>query len=187
MTPPASHDPGWGFSPRTFFRVITPGRMQMVAKQQPSSLLQLRQIFMSFILVLVFIAALVVLIIPGAWSNLEPRAQWLWLAATVVVSIVNFVAIMRFHAQLNCADDGALASSYQSRMFLRIALGQAAVLVGFVGSATSGVWWIFFVGAALSVPGFLWAAPSARNISRDQAQLGKGGCTRSIVAVLAGP
>lgn len=76
------------------------------------------------------------------------------------------------------------AVQWRIRMFLRIAFASTLPLVGFVGTFVTGPWWIYYVGAGLAAPGFVRAAPSRRNLARDQRQLDRDGVAIDLVGAL---
>lgn len=187
MTPPASHDPGWGFTKATFFLIFVPGGFRQLARKNgpaTNGLVLLRQIFLSFVSAGVLISVIAWLFVRG-----QPQdASAPWMAVTVVVGVGALIAVRRFEPSLDCANRRALAGSFQTRMFIRLAGGEVAPLVGFVCSLASGIWWIYFVGLALAIPALWRAAPSVQNVARDQERLVLQGCAvTDIVAAFQPP
>ena len=112
-----------------------------------------------------------------------------WPAATAValVGIAALTLSWKLHRPLDCTSDLTLAGTYRVRFFLRIALAELPALAGFAATLVVHTWWIYPVGVAVSVPGFVRAAPSARNLAKDQAELEASGCSLSVIAALANP
>jgi hypothetical protein len=78
-------------------------------------------------------------------------------------------------------------ASYRSRFLLRVAIAEAASLVGFVMALVTYEPWPFFVGLAFTLVGFLRAMPTARNLARDQDDLSVAGCAHPLAATLGAP
>lgn len=64
------------------------------------------------------------------------------------------------------------------------AFANAAALVGFVGFFLADTWWLYPLGAAFAVVGFVRLAPTQSNIQRDQEALNLSGCGQSLIQVL---
>jgi hypothetical protein len=88
---------------------------------------------------------------------------------------------------LVCTDDVALAGSYRTRFFVRVAFAETAALFGFVGFFIASVWWVYPAGAAITLIGFARAAPTRAKLRRDQERLNEQSCFRSLVTALCGP
>ena len=141
--------------------------------------MQLRQIFLSFVSAGMLIGIVALLFVRGQDSG-SPIIPVL---VTAAVAGVALIAIRGLEPGLDCANGRALAGSYQTRMFIRIAVGELAPLAAFVCGLISGIWWIYFVGLLFALPAFWRAAPSARNISTDEDHLvGRSCVTTDIVA-----
>ena len=159
MTPSAAQDPGWGFTKATFILIFVPGGFRQLARKNgpnTNGLVLLRQIFLSFVSAGVLISVIAWLFVRGQGAH----APALWIAVTVVVGGASFVAVRRFEPGLNCANGRALGASYQTRLFIRMAGGEVALIAGFVCTLASGIWWTYFVGAICAIPAFWRAAPS---------------------------
>ncbi len=97
------------------------------------------------------------------------------------------VVASRLVGSLDCTDHRALLNSYQNRFFMRIAVVEGGALVAYAAVFVVGRPWLYLVGAVPALVGFYWAAPSRRNLERDQEQLNSSGCGRSLLAVLQTP
>jgi hypothetical protein len=75
-------------------------------------------------------------------------------------------------------------SRYRVRFFLRLAGAESAALAGFVGYMVSSVGWLYGVGAFFTAVGLARLAPTARNLSLDQDDVRRRGCTLSLTAAL---
>lgn len=56
----------------------------------------------------------------------------------------------------------------------------------FVGFFLTYAWWPYPIGVAVAAVGFIRAAPTTRNLARDQDALATSGCGRSLVQALRG-
>src|SRR5437899_7677287 len=113
-------DPGWphGLSILAF---LVPGvaQWQMRRVGAEDGLLLLRRVFTSFFVAIVTFGIVLAFL-------KVPRASILpWVPILVVLAIVSVVAGDAAERPLDCASDTALAGSYRTRFFLRIALAES--------------------------------------------------------------
>jgi hypothetical protein len=78
------------------------------------------------------------------------------------------------------------AAAYRARFFVRIAVSEAAALFGFVATFLVNSAWVYFIPMLVAYAGFAHAAPTRRNLQRDQADLDRQGCNKSLVRMLRG-
>jgi hypothetical protein len=148
------------------------------------SLTFVRTMFIQYGAMLVVIGlALVVL---DATSTHATKDVAAWAVAVTVVGIVGLAAPRFIRRPLDCTSDANLASTYRTRFFLRVALGNVPALVAFVASFAAGEYLLYLLGCAFSVVALVYAAPSKKNIAADQSDLVRGGCARSLLAALIG-
>lgn len=107
------------------------------------------------------------------------------LAVVGAVAAVAFVVERLVERPLDCSSESKLMESWRTRFFIRIAFGEAPALVGFAGAFLWGATSPYFLGAAATAIMFARAAPSARNIADDQAELYDRGCSQSLLTVIA--
>lgn len=188
MTDPLSHDdPGWPRL-RSMAATFIPG-MLIRREGRPGDdggggLVSLRLVFIAFGNALVLIGAVVLILhVSGGLSGVPGRTATAALAVGAV-GVGALVALRLFVPALDCSSDPALASSYRTRFFLRIAFSEAAALVGFAAFVVAGSPWLYLLGAAFAAVGYTVAAPSRRNLERDEEQLRAAGCGRSLTRVL---
>ena len=86
-----------------------------------------------------------------------------------------------FERPLDCTSDASLAASYRTRFFVLVACAESSALAGFALAFVAGALWLYYLGAAFAVVGFAHAAPTVRQVRRDQERLGDQGCRRSLV------
>lgn len=187
-------DPGWGQAARGMLWVLLPGVALRRARRQMDEgadrLLLLRKLYLSFVSAAVLLGVVVYVLdrSSGLGGNGVPAG-----AALAVVLAADIAAVLgaRFGKPLSCEADEALANSYTTRLFLRIAFVETAALVGFVAFVVTGAPALYVLGLAGSLVGFALAAPSAGRLAAEQEALHRAGCNRSLVAALrareAGP
>lgn len=176
-------DPGW----RPALLALVPifgvrAGMQRARNHPARGLVIVRQLFLSFALAIGLFAFVLVEI------GLRPQDGSFSVSTVIgIVAVVAAVALVLgpiVERQLDCSDVGKLVESWRTRFFIRIALGEAPALVGFAGAFLSGRTVPYFVGAAAAVLMFTRAAPSVRNLARDQADLDDRGCGMSLATAL---
>lgn len=156
--------------------------MQPVAGRDGLGLLRL--VFRAYgAAVAVMTAAVVVLEATGAGRTGAVPAG----AAGAAVAVVGVAALVGQRAVgrgLDCTSDESLAKAYRARFFVRLALADTPVLVGFAGYVLTWDPLVFVVGLAVAAVGFARAAPSDGNLQRDQDALAAAGCGRPLVPAL---
>lgn len=186
MTDTPTRDPGWGVSKGSFLLILLPGGMRFVARKngpQVNGLVVLRQVFLSFMTAAFLIGLVAFLIVRG-----EPaKSRALWIALTIALSVGAAIVVRILEPKLDCSSTRALGETYRNRLFIRVAAAQAGQLFGFVATIASGVWWIYFVGLLLAVPAYWRAAPSVRNVARDEDRLVLQGCAATDIVAAFQP
>jgi hypothetical protein len=147
------------------------------------ALLTLRGLFVSFCTAIALVGVVVVVLSAGSEAVGSDLPAVPVGAAVVAAGVVLLVA-SAWRRPLDCASDAALGSSYRRRFFLRIAFAECGSLLGFVGFILTGNPAVYPAGAVFTVIGFALLAPTAGNLARDQEELGRTGCRRSLVTAL---
>jgi hypothetical protein len=107
------------------------------------------------------------------------------LLGVVLVGVVCQLAFSLLRRPLDCTDPKALARSYVSRrLFTRLALGEAAALVGFLGFLLTTAPWLYVVGGMFTAVGFARTAPTRAELRAEQEQLVDAGCSQSLTEAL---
>ena len=146
-------------------------------------LIMLRQVILSFCGSLVLFGVVLLSMYPSSVPPREPPNTFI--IGLLTVGALNVIVVgRRIERPLDCTDDGKLASTYRTRFFLRIAFAQAAAMFGFVGFFATYAWWPYPVGLAICAIGFVRAAPTRRNLERDQERLAEASCFRPLVRAL---
>lgn len=145
-------------------------------------LVVLRQVFLSFCFALVAFGVVLAVLYSDSERFSYPSSGVA--AGLLVLAAVGLVIEPRLEKPLQCAGDQELAASYRTRFFQRIAFSEAAALFGFVGFFLTYAWWPNPVGVTIAAVGFSRAAPSRRNLARDEEELVQRQCGRSVVGAL---
>lgn len=171
---------GWGFLPipgMSFLR----RRFLVRDDGEVTGLTLLRTIFATFAWALAMIGFVSVVLAGSLDTVLAPGPTAVGVA---VVGALSLLGTYRLTPRLDGTSEPALASGYRTRFFLRIAVAEAAALVGFLGFILTAQPLVYLVGAAFAALGFVTAAPSARNLARDQEDLLASGSTLSLRELL---
>lgn len=152
------------------------------ARARYSGLLLLRQLFVQFTVAMALIGVVVLVVRDGFDQSTSGPVS----AGVVVAAGIALVVGAEWVASrpLVCDDDQHLVASYTTRFFLRVAFAESAALVGFVAFFVAGRWWLYPLGAVLTVAEFTRLAPTARNIAADQRRLEHASCPRDLLTVL---
>ena len=177
-------DPGWRPALRYALLTLVPGWHLWLNRRPGRSdgLVLLRGILLSFATALLLIGVVVAVLETGAELGTGTSAA----PASLVVALFGVGCLVGSVVErpLHCEDDARLAKSYTQRFFLRVALAEAAALVGFVAFVVTGSGWLYPFGALFAALGFGRLAPTSRHLQEDQERLRDSGCARSLVDAL---
>jgi F0F1-type ATP synthase membrane subunit c/vacuolar-type H+-ATPase subunit K len=161
--------------------MVVPGGLQWYLRRHRSGdgLIMLRQVLLTFSFTVVAFGVVI------AFIQLPDNALVPWLPVLAAIALVVPIAGRFAEKPLDCTTDSALANSYRTRFFLRIAFAETVALFAFVFVFIGAAKWIYAAGAAVALFRF-WtsAAPTRTALARDQQRLNAAGCTRSLVAAL---
>jgi hypothetical protein len=179
-------DPGWRGVSNAVLWVLSPKVRARLVERPTDGLVMLRQIFVGSCLALVVIGAIVPLIVGGVDTAERDRSR---LPIFIIVFAVGngaliFSNIFTRSRRLDCSSDAALAASYRSRFFTRMAFAETPALCGFVSSFVVGEFWPYFLGVVFTIIGFARVAPTVAVLHRDEQELLADGCERSLVRAL---
>jgi hypothetical protein len=181
-----SRDPGWREAILGAWVFVVPGalqyRMRRADQKGADGLILLRSIYIGFASAIVFLA--IVISFMGAPSRAGTDFRIVTGGLVVVGGVLVVVVVPRLGRQLECT---SLAGQYRTRFFLRVAVIDAIAMASFVLVFAVGSAWIYYIGAAIALFGFVLYAPNAGNLARDQADLRARGCDRSLIEVLRRP
>ena len=187
-------DPGWSAAVRDFAVTAVPivGLAFLRHRSKnPTPLVATRALFLQFAWAIALIG-LVVLIL-RSYADFSPDAGTPPLdagpTATAAVAFVGAGAIIasRLVGRLDGSTPEQLLGSWRTRFFLRMALSEAAALLGFVGFVLTYSLWPWLAGLGISAIGFALLAPTARQIQADQEHLAEQGCAFSLLAAVHPP
>ena len=177
MTDPAE-DPGWPVSWKMFVPWLRGMELRQFSKQ--GTLAGLRAIFVSFVVAIVLFGVVLALVVSSPTADFNTG-----LAAAIVAGVgVAMVVVGGVVGRLDGSSAEALAGSYRSRFFVRIATSEAVALVGFVLSFLTGDLVPYLVAMPFTAIGFWRAAPTAQHLQEDQDALNAQGATVSLREVL---
>jgi F0F1-type ATP synthase membrane subunit c/vacuolar-type H+-ATPase subunit K len=179
-----TRDPGWYGVWRSAGILPLLGQpLQLAGRNRGDPLVVMRRVFLSFALVLVGLAGVLLLIQPPGGSG-EGDGTDPWVLVVTAVGIGSLVHPLISSRPLDASSDAALAS-FQPRMFMRIALAEAPALLGFVVALNDpSAFLIYGIGSLFAAAGLLYAAPTRGQLARDQERLAEAGSGRSLVFAL---
>lgn len=172
--------------PQDPFRIgEDPGWRRRTDPDRPDGLVALRQLFLAVVVGLVTVGVAVALLAsrrarPDGWS-------WAALAAVVAVGGLSLAAVRWLPVSLDGADELALARSWRSRFFARLAASMTAALAGFVAFTATGVAALYPVGLVFAAVGLAVSGPLRANLIRDQERLARSGCPIPLIPALRRP
>jgi hypothetical protein len=178
-------DPGWTFRWSSILLVLVPQlAIRRLARGNTDPLVALRSLFLSFCAA-IFAISIVALVLGDITKGSVPSGVAIVLV--VVAGCISLLAQRYFSRPLDCTSLGSLAASYRTRFFVRLALSDAAALVGFMFDIAVGPWWVYFIGAGFAVVGLWRLAPTRGHLAQDQASLSSTGCRWSLTEALRTP
>ena len=170
-------DPGWGPSRRLASRLFLAGDIPRLP------IITLRAVFLAFV---AFVGILVVVRVLIGESDGDMQSGT---AVTVLVAFAaletSLVAVHRTRPLIGDEPED-FAVAYRTSMLLRMAYAESTALAGFVLSFLTGDPITSVVGAGLSLPGYLLAAPTAGDVARHQERLTETGTGVDLMAALLG-
>lgn len=177
-------DPGWRPALGGLAWGLVPGlAIRRARRSGGDALLVLRGLFLSFCAAVVLVGVVVVILSAG--EGLDGSADGTTVGIGVALAGLVLLVASAWRRPLDGSSDAALAESYRRRFFLRMALAEAAALLGFAGFILSGNPAVYALGAAFTAIGFVLMAPTAGNLARDEeAVRARSGTGHSIVRAL---
>jgi hypothetical protein len=181
MTKPSNpnEDPGWP-RPLSLLVFMLPGGLRSrVRRSDGDGLVLLRQVIVSFSVAIVLLGV----VFPFVRGRSGPVLPWLAVLAVLAVAVTAIV--WRFERPLDCSSQAALAGSYRTRFFLRVAFAETVALFAFVFAFIGGPGWIYYAGAAFTLIRF-WTgiAPTRSVLAREQDALKTRGSDLSLIVAL---
>jgi hypothetical protein len=144
----------------------------------------LRRKFVSFAGSLVLVA-LVVAVISTSTGSSEHALPAVDIAVILcLVSVALLIGERLIERPLDCSTPARLAAAYRIRFFVRLAFAHTAALLGFVGFILTNRAWLYPLGAAFALIGYLRLPPTHANLTKDQDLLAQSGCAVDLIDAL---
>jgi hypothetical protein len=106
-------------------------------------------------------------------------------AVVAVVGLGSLVLGRLLPAELDASSDDRVRQTYRIRFFVRLAVAEAVLLVGFVLTFLTGSMVPYLLAIPFTAFGFARAAPSDGNLQQDQDALNATGATADLRAALS--
>jgi F0F1-type ATP synthase membrane subunit c/vacuolar-type H+-ATPase subunit K len=178
-------DPGWQLSPLHFVPFGARVAMMRSKRSGASSLVVLRQVFVSFCTVVVLFAVVVAMVARPAAGETS-RDVGTWTAVVVLVGAVALTATRMISARrLDTTDATTLGNAFRTRFFLGLATAESVALVGFVGAFLALSPAVYLLAAVMTLVGFALIAPTRVHLEREDEALRAAGSTISLYEALA--
>jgi len=170
-------DPGW----RPSLVVLIPyAGMLFTRGKRRDPITTLRDLYLAFVSALALFGFVLSFIAP---FRSEHNGLG-WAIAIGALALVNLAMVRWVERPLSCDSDEALAGSYRTRLFVRLAFAESSALLAFVASFMINGNWIYFFGFACSLPAFIRLAPTKLAFVRDQDELTGRGCALSLMEAI---
>ena len=169
-------DPGWG--PSLIFIIPYAAFFRRRRKRDPIT--TVRIMYLAFVTALGWYGFVLGFIAPFR----SERNGVGWAIGIGALALANLVVVRSVERPLSCESETALAGSYRTRLFIRLAFAESTALLGFVASFLIDGNWIYFFAVLCSAPAFVRLAPSRTALIREQDELTARGCSHSLVAAL---
>ncbi|MGK2948727.1 MAG: hypothetical protein ACSLFP_09145 [Acidimicrobiales bacterium] len=144
----------------------------------------LRLVLGSFVVALLLIGLVTLMVVDSIDDGDGGLSTGVAAAGIVAFGVASLLLVRVVEPRLDCTSDGSLLGTYRTRFFLRLAMAEAVALLGFVAVFLTGDAWLYPFGGAFTTVGFLRAAPTERNLERDEETLNEQGCGRSLRELL---
>lgn len=146
-------------------------------------LVALRSIYLSFVVAIVAIGAVVVILAATGRGPGTVRAQPVGVAVAIV-GAASLAMRKLVRQPLPTESESGLVAGYRVRFFKELALAEGAALAGFVGFVLTSASLLYVLGAAFTAVGFALLVPTAHHLERDQEELRRAGSDLELVAAL---
>ncbi|MGH8262139.1 MAG: hypothetical protein ACRET4_01565 [Steroidobacteraceae bacterium] len=163
-------DPGW----RSAIWWFVP--MWIWKRPVGDGLTALRLSFLALVDALFFFIVMVAFVEP--WSSGHEGAVPLLIAVLGCVALVG-ISWQRRRPLIGDTPE-RLATNYRAGLFIGIGLAEAPALFGIATTLVVGSWWIYLVGLAFSLIGFVLIAPTRGKIQRRQEEIQAAGSPLSL-------
>ena len=169
-------DPGW----RPSLRVLFPYAVFFMRRRRQDPITTLRILYITFVMALALYGFVLTFTAPFR-SEHDGLG---WAIGIGALALINLVMVGRVERPWSCDSDEALAASYRTRLFVRLAFAESTALLGFVAAFMIDGNWIYFFGVLCSLPAFIRLAPTKAAFIRDQDDLTNRGCAHSLIEAI---
>ena len=173
-------DPGWPRGQQLLWTLIPMSGYGMSRRLIGDGLVALRQMFLKFAAIWIWVGFVVLLFVPPEDS---PPNGWIALVVAVGIAAVIGVAVIHRVRRLDCSSERALGSSYRARTLTMLGVAIVPFAFGFFAAVADGRV-LYLLAAPCAVVALAIAAPSVRDVRRSQARLEADGCIESLVGAL---
>ena len=178
-------DPGWGRPQDILFGALVPQLAIRRLKGNPSPLLVVRTLFVSFVTALLLIGVVVAFLFTNRPddSSSSPAS---WCAAAAVIAVIAVAVGYRLQQTLPCGTPAEVVGAYRSRFFLRMLANNVAALMGFALSFLGESPWPYFTALPIALVGHWLTAPTGAHLAADDRRLAEHGCGTLLTPILFG-
>ena len=169
-------DPGW--RPSLIF--VIPYAVFVLRRRERDPITTVRILYLAFVTALGCYGFVLGFIAPFR----SEHNGLAWAIGIGALALANLAIVRRVERPLSCESETALAGSYRTRLFIRLAFAESTALLGFVASFMIDGNWIYFLAVLCSVPAFVRLAPTKAAFIRDQDDLTNRGCAYSLIEAI---
>ena len=169
-------DPGW----RPSLVVLIPYAVLFTRRKQRDPITTVRILYLAFVSALALYGFVLSFLAPFR-SEHDGLG---WAIGIGALALANLVIARSVERPLSCDSEAALAGSYRTRLFVRLAFAESTALLGFVASFLIDGNWIYFFAVLCSLPAFIRLAPTKAAFIRDQDELTNRGCALSLIEAI---
>jgi hypothetical protein len=158
---PHWQDPGW--PPRVWIGLLPfPGRF-LVRRRKATTLSALRRVYLGLVAAPVYL--LFLLIFLGGSDEKASMSAGVAAGVVAVFGAICLLASLRIRGREVPLDESKVVGAFRAVFFIRFALADAAVMMGFVMFFLGGRhMWIYLIGFVFGMSGLLALAPTKRSL-----------------------
>ncbi len=151
----------------------------------PGALGVMQRVFVAFCVAILLIGNVVLILDNSGDLERTDVSSGVVGAVVTVIGVLSLVGGRIGAPALKASGPAHLVTSYRSRFFARMAWAETPALVAFGGFLLlGGEAWVFGIGLAASLVGFVLAAPTRASLRRDQEQITATGSSVDLLEVM---
>lgn len=175
-----NEDPGWPLG--SYLKMIVNPFSRKRMSSQNDGLTQLRYIFIAFVAA-AGIYGLSLTMIGIEAEDLSSRNMYL--AIVITTGLIAQIVFPFLKKTLAITDEKTIGGEYRTRFFLRIAIFNVALLLGFMGAFSKAGYWPFIVAIAFTYIGFFRLAPTKHRLETENFELqNRGWSGQSLTGII---